>query len=129
METAQPEISSMVSALVLLVESADKNAAFWVGVVSPFMISFMTVFASSKDRSCFVTILMMASLIIMLLLSDHSFITQLLSEDRVLRDMEEAICCANIPWMMSRTVSNENASPPSGICAMMIQDPLAILSR
>ena len=30
---AQPEISSIVSALVLLVESAARNAAFWVGLV------------------------------------------------------------------------------------------------
>lgn len=39
---AQPEISSIVSALVLLVESAARNAAFWVGLVCPLMISFMT---------------------------------------------------------------------------------------
>ena len=54
----------MVSALVLLVESADRKAAFCVGLVSPFMISFITVSASLKVRSCFVTILMIASLII-----------------------------------------------------------------
>ena len=42
MAAAQPEISGMVSALVLLVESAAKNAAFWVWVVSPLMISFIT---------------------------------------------------------------------------------------
>ena len=42
MAAAQPLISSMVSALVLLVDSAAKNAAFWVWVVSPFMISLMT---------------------------------------------------------------------------------------
>ena len=43
MAAAQPEISSMVSALVLLVDKAARNAAFWVAVVSPFMISFITV--------------------------------------------------------------------------------------
>ena len=42
MVVAQPEISSIVSALVLLVESAARNAAFWVGLVCPLMISFMT---------------------------------------------------------------------------------------
>ena len=42
MAAAQPLISSMVSALVLLVDSTAKNAAFWVWVVSPFMISLMT---------------------------------------------------------------------------------------
>ena len=40
---AQPDISSMVSAFVLLVDRDARNAAFWVGVVSPDMISFMTV--------------------------------------------------------------------------------------
>ena len=39
---AHPEISSMVSALVLFVLSAARNAAFWVGVVSPLIISFIT---------------------------------------------------------------------------------------
>ena len=42
MAAAQPAISSVVSALALLVESAARNAAFCVGVVSPFMISFIT---------------------------------------------------------------------------------------
>ena len=42
MAVAQPEMSSIVSALVLLVESAARNAAFWVGLVCPLMISFMT---------------------------------------------------------------------------------------
>jgi hypothetical protein len=42
MVVAQPEMSSIVSALVLLVESAARNAAFWVGLVCPLMISFMT---------------------------------------------------------------------------------------
>ena len=37
----------MVSARVLLVDSAARKAAFWVGVVSPFMISFITWYASS----------------------------------------------------------------------------------
>ncbi len=32
----------MVSAFVDFVDSAAKKAAFWVGVVSPLMISFMT---------------------------------------------------------------------------------------
>ena len=41
MAAAQPEISSIVSALVDLVESAARNAAFWVGLVSPLMISRM----------------------------------------------------------------------------------------
>ena len=39
MAQAQPLISSMVSARVFLVESATRNAAFCVGVVSPRMIS------------------------------------------------------------------------------------------
>jgi hypothetical protein len=43
MAAAQPAISSVVSALALLVESAARKAAFWVAVVSPLMISFMTV--------------------------------------------------------------------------------------
>ena len=47
MAAAQPAISSMVSALVLFVERAARNAAFWVGLVSPLMISFMTLYASS----------------------------------------------------------------------------------
>ena len=47
MACAQPEISSMVSARVLLVERAARKAAFWVGDVCPVMISFMTVYASS----------------------------------------------------------------------------------
>ena len=47
MAAAQPVISSMVSALVLLVERAAKKAAFWVAVVWPSMISFMTLYASS----------------------------------------------------------------------------------
>lgn len=42
MAAAQPAISSVVSALALLVESAARKAAFWVGVVSPLMISFIT---------------------------------------------------------------------------------------
>ena len=44
---AQPAISSVVSARALLVDSAARNAAFCVGVVSPLMISFITVYASS----------------------------------------------------------------------------------
>ena len=43
MAAAQPEISAMVSARVLLVDRAARKAAFWVAVVCPFMISFMTV--------------------------------------------------------------------------------------
>jgi hypothetical protein len=43
MAAAQPAISSVVSARVDLVESAARKAAFWVGVVSPLMISFMTL--------------------------------------------------------------------------------------
>ena len=43
MAAAQPAISSMVSARALLVERAAKKAAFWVGEVSPLMISFITV--------------------------------------------------------------------------------------
>lgn len=42
MAAAQPAISSMVSARALLVDSAARNAAFWVAVVSPPMISFIT---------------------------------------------------------------------------------------
>ena len=42
MAAAQPAISSVVSAQALLVERAARNAAFWVGVVSPLMISFIT---------------------------------------------------------------------------------------
>ena len=40
---AQPAISSVVSAFALFVERAARNAAFWVGVVSPLIISFITV--------------------------------------------------------------------------------------
>ena len=43
MAVAQPVISSAVSARALLVDRAARNAAFWVAVVSPLMISFMTV--------------------------------------------------------------------------------------
>ena len=43
MAAAQPAISSVVSARALLVDSAARNAAFWVAEVSPLMISFMTV--------------------------------------------------------------------------------------
>ena len=39
---AQPAISSVVSALALFVDRAARNAAFWVGVVSPLIISFIT---------------------------------------------------------------------------------------
>ena len=46
MASAQPVISSMVSALALLVERAARNAAFWVGVVLPPMISSITSLAS-----------------------------------------------------------------------------------
>ena len=42
MAAAQPAISSVVSARALLVDSAARNAAFWVGLVSPDMISFIT---------------------------------------------------------------------------------------
>ena len=44
---AHPAISSVVSAFALLVESAARNAAFWVGDVSPLIISFITAYASS----------------------------------------------------------------------------------
>ena len=44
---AQPAISSVVSARALLVDKAAKKAAFCVGDVSPFIISFMTMYASS----------------------------------------------------------------------------------
>ena len=47
MAAAQPAISSVVSALALLVDNAAKNAAFCVAEVSPLMISFMTAYASS----------------------------------------------------------------------------------
>ena len=43
MAAAHPAISSVVSARALLVDRAARKAAFWVGVVSPLMISFMTV--------------------------------------------------------------------------------------
>ena len=39
---AQPAISCVVSAFALFVERAARNAAFCVGEVSPFMISFIT---------------------------------------------------------------------------------------
>jgi hypothetical protein len=42
----------------------------------------------------------MASLIIVLLLSTHSFITQLFPRGRVLRDIEGSICCARIPRLL-----------------------------
>jgi len=44
---AHPAISSVVSALALLVDKAARNAAFCVAVVSPLMISFITEYASS----------------------------------------------------------------------------------
>ena len=44
---AQPAISSVVSALALFVDSAARKAAFCVAVVSPPIISFITVYASS----------------------------------------------------------------------------------
>ena len=44
---AHPAISSVVSAFALLVDNAAKNAAFCVGEVSPLIISFITVYASS----------------------------------------------------------------------------------
>ena len=47
MALAHPAISASVSVLVFLVVSAARKAAFWVGVVFPSMISFMTVNASS----------------------------------------------------------------------------------
>ena len=47
MAAAQPAISSIVSAFVLFVESAARNAAFCVALVSPLMISFITANASS----------------------------------------------------------------------------------
>lgn len=43
---AQPAISSVVSTLALFVESAARNAAFCVAVVSPLIISFITAYAS-----------------------------------------------------------------------------------
>ena len=42
MAAAQPAISSVVSARALFVDRAARNAAFWVGVVWPLMISFIT---------------------------------------------------------------------------------------
>ena len=42
MAAAHPAISSTVSALVLLVDRAARKAAFWVGLVWPLMISFIT---------------------------------------------------------------------------------------
>ena len=63
---AQPAISSVVSALALFVESAARNAAFCVALVSPLMISFMTAYASSYVRSSLFTIFTMASLIMFL---------------------------------------------------------------
>ena len=44
---AHPAISSVVSALALLVDKAARKAAFCVAVVSPLMISFITEYASS----------------------------------------------------------------------------------
>ena len=43
MAAAQPAISSVVSARALFVERAARNAAFCVAVVSPLIISFITV--------------------------------------------------------------------------------------
>ena len=43
---AQPAISSVVSAVVLLVESAARKAAFCVALVSPLIISLITSYAS-----------------------------------------------------------------------------------
>ncbi len=42
MAAAQPAISSVVSALALLVDRAARKAAFWVALVCPLMISFIT---------------------------------------------------------------------------------------
>jgi len=42
---------SVVSAFALFVERAARKAAFWVDVVSPPMISFITAYASSYVRS------------------------------------------------------------------------------
>ena len=61
---AHPAISSIVSDFVLLVDNAARKAAFCVGVVSPLIISFITLYASSYVRSCLSTILTIASLII-----------------------------------------------------------------
>ena len=58
---AHPAISSMVSARVLLVESAAKNAAVCVAEVLPDMTSSMTEYASSYVRSCLSTSLKIAS--------------------------------------------------------------------
>ena len=74
---AQPEISSIVSALVLLVESAARNAAFCVALVSPLIISLITAYASSYVKSCLSTIFTIASLIMLytpLLFIKHSLL-------------------------------------------------------
>ena len=47
MAVAQPAISSVVSARALLVLSAARKAAFCVALVSPLIISFITIYASS----------------------------------------------------------------------------------
>ena len=77
MACAQPEISSIVSAFVDLVDNAARKAAFCVGVVCPVIISFITAYASSYVRSPFPTIFSIASLI----MSDPFF----LCETRVLK--------------------------------------------
>ena len=43
MAAAHPAISSFVSARALFMDIAARNAAFCVGLVSPLMISFITV--------------------------------------------------------------------------------------
>ena len=66
MAAAQPAISSVVSAFALFVERAARKAAFWVCVVSPPMISFITAYASSYVRSSLFTIFTMASFIMIM---------------------------------------------------------------
>jgi hypothetical protein len=66
MAAAHPAISSVVSALALLVDRAARNAAFCVWDVSQFMISFITPYASSYVRSSLLTIFTIASLIMAL---------------------------------------------------------------
>ena len=58
------QVSNLFGLPALFVDSADKNAAFCVGVVAPLMISFITANASSYVKSSLFTILTIASLII-----------------------------------------------------------------
>ena len=88
--TAHPDISSIVSALVLFVDSDARNAAFCVAVVWPVMISFMTLYASSYVRSPLFTIFLMASLIIFSSFGYHTMPSA--NTDKIIQDLFSLWC-------------------------------------